>query len=386
MVKKQKIRVAFFSDILLEDFDGAVRTMYQIINRIPGDRFEFMFFTGITPRKKMSSKVVKVPSVTIPFNSNYKAALPFLASGKIDKRIKKFKPDIIHIASPSPLGNHALQLGQEMGIPVLTIYHTHFLSYVEYYLRSMPFLVNTAKDQVIKSNKKFYDQCDAVLIPTQTMKDELRSYGFNASRFMIWGRGIDRQIFNPAKKDVKRLNKITGNKNPKIVFASRLVWEKNLKTLIKIYHRIEKQKLPYQMIIVGDGVAKEELERVMPNAYFFGHVDHQKLAFIYASSFVFCFTSVSESYGNVLIEAMSSGLPCVAAAGGGSLSLIEDGRNGYLVDPNKPKSYLEKIELLRSSERRYNDVVQFGLQYTKHLSWDSLVDQYFAKIEDMITR
>lgn len=376
----RKIRVAFFADILLEDLDGASRTMYQIINRIPSEQYDFMFFCGIPPRQRLSYKVVSIPTVTIPFNSTYKAALPILASSKIKKNLDKFQPDIIHIASPSPLGNFAIQEAKSRNLPVISIYHTHFLSYVEYYLRYLPVLIDMAKDQVIKKNKVFYESCDKVLIPTNTVKDELGSYGFSTDNMVIWGRGIDHSLFNPNKRNVSKINKITGSDKLKITFASRLVWEKNLKTLIKIYKRIEKQQLPYQMVIVGDGVAKEEMESLMPNAFFFGNVDHSQLSTIYASSHVFCFTSISESYGNVLIEAMSSGLPVVAAAGGGTLSLVVHGENGFLVSPDKPKEYLEAIRLLQEDGPFRPKFISGGLQFTKNLSWDNLVDQYFALV------
>jgi len=128
----KKIRVAFFSDILVKDFDGAIKTMYQLINRIPDDRFEYLFICGVAPRHKFPYRVVRVPSVIIPFNISYRSALPGLAARKLRRILNDFNPDVVHISTPSLLGFFGLSYAKEYQIPVLSIYHTHFISYMRY--------------------------------------------------------------------------------------------------------------------------------------------------------------------------------------------------------------------------------------------------------------
>lgn len=376
----EKIKIAFFADILLEDLDGASRTMFQIIRRIPKEKYEFKFFTGVPPTASMDYEVIKVPNVTIPFNSTYKAALPFLAKGRLTKKLDAFKPDIIHIASPSPLGNFAIKYGKKNSVPIITIYHTHFMSYVEYYLRFVPWLIKWGTKKIVASTKRFYESCDKALLPTQMVVDEFKDIGIDTSNAVLWGRGIDRKLFNPIKKDKEKIIEITGSSKPKLLFVSRLVWEKNLRTLINLYSYFEERGAPYDFVIVGDGVAKETLAKEMPTAYFTGTVDHETAAFYYASSDVFVFPSISESYGNVIIEAMSSGLPTVAANGGGSVSLIKNGKNGILVEPNDVREYAEKIEWLMKNQEAKNAIISSGLEHTKNLSWDNLTEAYFGHV------
>lgn len=380
----RKIKVAFFADILIKDFDGASRTMFQIIERIPNDRFEFLFFCGMPPKQDIGHEIFKVPSIPVPFNSTYRIAIPMFSWFSMRKKLKQFMPDVIHIASPSPLGDFAEQsnwFGKK--VPVITIYHTHFLSYIGYYLKVLPFLVKPATKTVAFGQKIFYNQADLVYIPTMQMVNELREHKFDTKKMKIWQRGINHELFNPSKRDVPRIKALVKNDKPNIIFASRLVWEKNLGTLIRIFRKSKAEGDKYNFIIAGDGVAKDTLEEKMPGAYLLGKIDHDTLAALYASSDVFLFPSVSETYGNVVVEAMASGCPCVIAKGGGSQSLVSHGETGFLCDPNDESDYLARIEEVITSTELQQKFIRNGLVYTKQLDWDLLVDKYFQDIEHL---
>ena len=136
--EKQKIKVAFFSDILMRDFDGANKTMFQLIDRIPESRFNYMFFCGMSSKDKAKHPIREIPTITIPSNHTYKIALPNLYKTELNTTLSMFRPDVIHIATPSSLGFFALNYAKKHGIPVLSVYHTHFISYIKYYLKNLP--------------------------------------------------------------------------------------------------------------------------------------------------------------------------------------------------------------------------------------------------------
>ena len=182
------------------------------------------------------------------------------------------------------------------------------------------------------------------------------------------------------------LRALVGNDDPVILFASRLVWEKNLETLIAIYQLSQDRNLPFNFLVVGDGVALEDCKRRMPKAIFTGKVDHQQLSIIYASSDVFLFPSISESYGNVVVEAMASGLPCVIADGGGSRNFIQQGQNGFLCQPNNAEDYLNHISTLIHDTQLHQQFVAEGLRYSKSLSWDDLAATYFKDLSAMASQ
>lgn len=378
------MRVAFFAEILIKDFDGASRTMFQLIERIPSADFEFLFVCGMHQKDLEDSfSVLKVPTLQVPGNATYRFSVPVLKKKTLEKQLKTFNPDVVHIATPSFLGNFGLKFAQKNSIPVITIYHTHFISYMDYYLKSVPFLINPAKKLIQKSYNSFYNKTDIVYIPSESISEELTSGGVSRKPQKIWKRGIDLSLFSPVKRNLAFIQELTGNTQKNILFSSRLVWEKNLKVLVNLYRLIEERKIPYNIIIAGSGVAEDECRKLMPNAFFLGHTDHDKLSDVYASSDVFMFPSVTETFGNVVLEAMASGLPCVIANGGGSKDFIHPGENGFLCEPENTQQYLKYIELILKDEVLANKLSVNSIEYSKTFDWEFLSDVYFNDLKTL---
>lgn len=373
----KKIKVVFFAEILVEEHDGATRTMFQLIKRIAPDNFHFLFICGVGPEKLYGFECMRLPTLTLPINVTYKMVIPALAANALRQKLDSFNPDIVHIATPALLGEFAVKYAQRRGLPVISIYHTHFISYIDYYLKKAPFLVDFVKAKMVTGHREFYNHCDTVYIPTESMMTELSAMGVQPYRMKIWKRGIDTQLFSPAKKDKAMLQKLTGNNYPVILFASRLVWEKNLETLFGIYHTLKQRGVKFNLVIAGDGIARKACEEQMPGAIFTGKVHHDKLSVLYASADVFLFPSVSETYGNVVPEAMASGLPCVIADGGGSKDFIEQGINGFKCSAYMVADYVSKLELLLSNNQLKQQFVAKGLAYSKCFEWDELAAAYF---------
>lgn len=376
------IRIAFFADILVRDFDGAARTMYQIIDRKPS-HVDFHLYCGVPPADDVFP-FVKTATFAAPGNETYQISWPRRSRKELDASLARFAPDIIHIASPSLLGNYAVAYGNAHGIPVNTIYHTHFVSYIQYYLRKVSILVPPVEALVKRLYRRFYNRCQRIMVPTAAMLHELSAMGIAETKMVLWERGIDTRIFNPEAADQAYLGAITGNELPTILFASRLVWEKNVETLVQLHDQILQQGLAYNMVIAGEGVAKADLQGRMPAAHFVGTIDQKSLAKLYASSDVFVFTSISETFGNVVTEAMACGCPCVIANGGGTTAHIEDGSSGYLVPPGDATAYLDKIKVLIDDGEHAASVRAAGLRYTATLSWEVLAERFFSNIATLI--
>jgi glycosyltransferase involved in cell wall biosynthesis len=378
-----KIRVAFFAEILTERLDGAVRTMYQLIDRIDKHRFQFLFIYGDGPSHIRNFESIKVPVIKLPVNSGYSLALPVLAQARLKEALQQFAPDVVHIATPSWLGNFGLNYAAQNGLPVISIYHTHFISYIDYYFKYTPFLIHRVRQMVEANYKAFYNQCKTVYVPSESIKGELTAMGINPHRMQLWKRGIDTGLFSPCKKDKAALEKLTGNTLPTILFASRLVWEKNLEILFAVYDRFQASGPPVNFLIAGDGTALKACKARMPNAVFTGKVGHAQLAVLYASTDVFLFPSVSETYGNVVLEAMASGLPCVIANGGGSADFIVQGVNGFKCQPYNALDYADKICMLLSNQPIRQHFIEEGLHYSGGFNWDELAETYFEDVTEL---
>ncbi|MBK9151350.1 MAG: glycosyltransferase family 1 protein [Saprospiraceae bacterium] len=378
-----KVRVAFFADILIRDFDGASRTIYEIIDRIPPERFEFAFFCGLPPKEPLNANVTVVQPVPIPVNKDYNIAIPVFQRKKLIRSLNEFRPDVIHISTPSFLGFFALNYGVKNNIPVISIYHTHFISYIEYYLDRTPFLKKPATAAAIYLMRKFYNRCNKVLVPTEVISRDLIDMDINPALLQLWPRGINTGVFHPGVHDGYDFEGIISEDRPNILFASRLVWEKNLKTLIALYKYAGKMAANYNFIIAGDGLAYEELKSEMPDAVFTGQLERKKLAALYAACDVFVFPSITETFGNVVAEAMASGLPCVIADGGGSSSLVRDGVNGFKCMYNNPEEYFTKINIILTEPELRQHFIQKGIEYASKMSWTNLTLTYFEELSGL---
>jgi len=380
----RKVRVAFFAEILIEDFDGASRTMFQILNRIPRAEFEFLFFCAVPSERDLGFEMIKLPSVRIPMNKTYRMTVPLFSKKKIRRKLEAFQPDVIHFASPSPLCKVALNYGKKNNIPVVAIYHTHFISYMKYYFRKLPFLISFFYKYSIGVTRNFYKDPVHVYTPSKQIIHELKTIcDLEGSNLKLWMRGMDRKLFNPSKRDDMMMKKITGNDLPTILFVSRLVWEKNLQALIDLYELAESQHAKVNFVVAGDGVARKELEQRIPNAHFLGMIDHEKLAKVYASSDVYFFPSDTESFGNVVIEAMASGVPVVVADGGGPKGFVENGVNGFLCPTDDINAYWEKIQLLLNDKELRQKISNNAFTFTKSLRWENLVNVYFEDLKKL---
>lgn len=377
------IKVVFFAEMLIADFDGATRTMFQLIDRITPEKFDFLFVCGTGPEQINGFKCINVPAIHIPSNKRYKVALPALSNKQIREQLDNFTPHVIHIATPSLLGHYALNYAKANHIPVISIYHTHFISYVSYYFKKLPFLIGPMQRKMASVQRKFYNTCNKVYVPSVSVTEELIAMGIEESRLHMWKRGIDTTIFTPSKRNTQYTVNLTGNDLPSVLFASRLVWEKHLDTLIDLYALMQQHSAPWNLIIAGDGEAEKACRQKMPHAIFTGTLDHQSLAVLYASCTVFVFPSVTETFGNVVLEAMASGLPCVIADGGGSKDFVIDGVNGFKCPENNAQVFFERIKLIMEDQKLQKKFSANGISLCREYDWDALACRYFDDLSQL---
>ena len=158
---------------------------------------------------------------------------------------------------------------------------------------------------------------------------------------------------------------------------------KNIETLFAIYDKAQLLGLRVNFLVAGNGVAEGSARARMREAYFFGFLPHETLAKVYASSDIFLFTSTSESYGNVVMEAMASGCVPVIARGGGSQTLVDNGITGFLCDPDEPDDYIEKIKMILENHPLRKKMQSAGRRFTSALNWENLAEEYFNDIEEL---
>ena len=321
------LRIALFSGNYNYTRDGANQALNRLVGTLldKGAKVRVYAPTVADPDFEPTGDLIGVPNVRMPVKGRGEYRLP-LRLGRAAKRdLVKFEPNIVHIASPDPMGHAALRWAQDYDIPVLSSVHTRFETYPRYY--NMAFL----EPFIVKLLQRFYNRCDALVAPSQSMIDELLAMNMHDD-ITLWSRGVDRTIFASEKRDLEWRRSIgLADDDVAIVFLGRLVMEKGLDVFADTIIELRKRQVPHKVLVIGDGPAREWFENALPGGIFAGFKTGADLGQALASGDIFFNPSVTETFGNVTLEAMACGLPVVAAGATGASSLVTDGETGRLV-------------------------------------------------------
>lgn len=376
------LRVAIFTGNYNHIRDGVSLTLNRLVSFLESQNIPVIVVgpTNEEPAIEHVGEFLAVPSIPMPGRPEYRVTIGFPED--VQKRLREFNPTLIHIATPDLLGFRSMRFAQMNNIQIVSSYHTHFTSYLKYYNMEMLEVLGW------KYLSWFYSQCKHIYVPSSSMADELSLHGISEG-LRIWARGVDVQLFNPEKRDLN-WRKSLGITDDEVVisFVSRLVWEKDLQTVVDTFNKIFPKHEQVKVLMVGEGPAKNELKLMMPNAIFTGFLSGEDLAKAYASSDIFFFPSDTETFGNVTLEAMSSGLPAVVADATGSKSLIENGVNGLLCPPKKTVLFANALsELIENTELRKKMGV-IARQKAMPYSWkevnNGLLSNYFEALSQPI--
>jgi glycosyltransferase involved in cell wall biosynthesis len=328
--------------------------------------------TVAKPALPPMGEVVHVPSCAIPGRPEYK--FPLGLPLRVRRDIRAFRPNIFHIASPDALGHRAVTLARRLNLPVVASVHTRFETYLRYYGLA---ILEPVTEAILR---RFYRRCDAIFAPSDSMAQLLRDQRMNY-HVGIWTRGIDTKVFSPDRRDPAwRRGFGIEDDVPVIGFVGRLVMEKGLDVFADAVDRLEKRQVRHKVLVVGKGPAREWFERRLPNAAFAGFQEGADLGRAVASMDMLFNPSVTETFGNVTLEAMAAGLPVIAARATGSESLVTDGVTGQLVRPGAVDAFADALAFYCQNEAARKEAGRAGCQATRRYGWDEvnqeLVDGY----------
>lgn len=331
------LRVALFSGNYNYVRDGA----NQALNRL----VEYLLRQGATvrvyspkvdePAFEPAGELVGLPNLPIPGRGEYR--MPLALSAEVKRDLADFAPNIVHVASPDIAGHRAVTWARERKLPVLASVHTRFETYPRYY--NMAFLEPVAEAIL----RRFYQRCDALVAPSESMATVLCKQGMNDD-ISIWSRGVDREVFDPSRRDLAWRRDI-GIEDDEVAvgFLGRLVMEKGLDVFAQTIAELKKRGVAHKVMIVGEGPARQFFSSAVPDAIFAGFQGGPALGRAVASMDLLLNPSVTETFGNVTLEAMASGIPVVAARATGSTSLVADGKTGRLVEPGDISAFSDAV-------------------------------------------
>lgn len=332
------LRVALFSGNYNYTRDGANQTLNLLVGHLlsRGVKVRIYAPTSRTPAFPPTGDLVSAPSLKIPLRGEYKLTRGM--GHRVRRDLDAFAPNMIHVSAPDRLGHKALNYAEAHGIASVASYHTRFETYMQYY--GLNFLVPL----LIGIQKRFYSRVDEVLAPSQMMGEILRDWGV-PTPVTRWSRGVNHARFNAGRRDLAwRRSLGIGDDEILVGFLGRLVKEKGLDVFAQAIRALDARGVKHRTFVVGEGPAKDWFAQQVPDAVFAGFLTGDDLGRAVASMDVFFNPSLTETFGNVTLEAMAAGVPVVAARASGAVGLIDDGVTGLIVPPTDISGYADALQ------------------------------------------
>ncbi len=360
------LRVALFSGNYAMTVDGANKALNRLVDYLMRQGVDVRVYSPTIehPPFEPKGQLVSLPSIAIPGRSEYR--VPTWLGERVKADLAAFDPHLLHISSPDFAARQAAKWARDRGLPVIASVHTRFETYPRYY--HLGFLEPTMEAWL----RKLYRRCDALLTPSPSMIDTLRGQEMNDD-IGLWSRGVEHAVFNPQRRDERWRGELGFAADDLVIgFLGRLVLEKGLDVFADVIGELERQGVPHKVLVIGEGPARATFEVKMPDACFVGFQGGDNLARAVASMDVLLNPSVTETFGNVTLEAMACGVPVVAADATGAASLVEDGINGYLVPPRGIGSYADRIAAYAADPVLRSAHGQAGADRAQAFEWDAI--------------
>jgi glycosyltransferase involved in cell wall biosynthesis len=361
------MRVTLVTETYFPQVNGVSRTLGELARFLTqgGDRVQLLHPNyGEAPAGEQSRTV---RALGLPFYQELRIPLP--PFGSVHRAITSFRPELVHVATEATLGLSILRYALKRRIPVVSSFHTNFDQYTGHYR------LGWMRGLTCRYLRWFHNSTKETYVPSEATIRLLDSFGFE--RMVLWKRGVDSDLFRP---DVRRRAQVRaelgwGNTDLVITYVSRIAPEKNVGYLAGALKIVVAQRPDVRIMLVGDGPSRPVLEREIGGfARFVGYRRGEDLARHYAASDIFAFSSLTETFGNVVLEAMASGLPVVALRAGGVGDTVRSGITGFLVEPADPPARFASalLKVIDQPDVRQT-MAHAAREYAVSQSWDAIM-------------
>mgnify|MGYP000205046824 CR=1 FL=1 len=377
---RPSLRVAVVTETWPPEVNGVAVTLAKLVQGLSHRNHDVQL---IRPRQTKSDSGVSdsnleevlMRGMPIPRYPELKLGLP--SKKTLIKTWTLRRPDVVHIATEGPLGWSALQAAKVLKLPVTSDFRTNFQSYSKHYG------VGWLRKPIVAYLRKFHNATACTMVPTNELKRTLSENGF--LNLKVVSRGVDISLFNVGKRDPNlRLQWGANDQTKVIISVGRMAPEKNLEQVLKTYEALKFMGDQLKLIMVGDGPLREQFQSRYPEIIFPGMLDQTELAKYYASSDLFVFPSQTETFGNVTLEALASGIPVLAFDCAAARDWVQTGINGWLVAEDNPEGFAAQAVTIFKSPSLLPQVTQSTRQQIVHLDWDQIAEQVESVLWDAI--
>lgn len=377
---RPSLRIALVTETWAPEINGVAMTLGRMVDGLiaRGHRVQL-----VRPRQALSDRAADGPGfeevlahgMKIPKYEGLRFGLP--ARTRLFRLWSRQRPDLVHVATEGPLGWSAVSASIRLGIPVTSDFHTNFDSYSAHYG------VGWLERPVAAWLKRMHNRTAVTFVPTRAMAQELRTRGYRSVE--VVARGVDTQLFDPARRS-PALREAWGVAADAlaVVWVGRVAPEKNLPLVLEAFAAIRRRTPSARLVIVGDGPLRKSLQADRPDVVFAGARRGEDLAAHYASGDLFLFPSLSETWGNVTLEAMASGLCVVAYDCAAAAEVIASGGDGLLVRPGAAAAFVAESVVAASDRELRARIAQAARRRSESLDWERINDRFATSLQRVV--
>ena len=377
---RPSLRIAVVTETWPPEVNGVAMTLAKLVQGLSHRNHDVQLIRPRqtktdSPMSDASLEEVLMRGMPIPRYPELKLGLP--SKKTLVKTWTLRRPDVVHIATEGPLGWSALQAAKVLKLPVTSDFRTNFQSYSKHYG------VGWLRKPIVAYLRKFHNATACTMVPTRELMRTLSQNGF--ANLKVVSRGVDTKLFNIAKRDTGLRSSWGATDDTKVLISvGRMAPEKNLDQVLKTYDALKSTGQAFKLVMVGDGPLKEQFQKRYPEIIFPGMLSQTNLATYYASSDLFIFPSQTETFGNVTLEALASGIPVLAFDCAAARDWVQTGVNGWLVAENNPEGFAAQAVTIFNSKDLLDQITQSTRQQVVHLDWDQIAEQVESVFWDAI--
>jgi glycosyltransferase involved in cell wall biosynthesis len=369
--ENKPLRIAVVTETWPPEVNGVALTLSRLVQQLSQRNHTIQL---IRPRQDKNDQQangagwseILLRGLPIPRYPQLKLGLP--SKKVLIKAWSHQRPDLIHIATEGPLGWSAVQAAHTLRIPVTSDFRTNFHSYSKHY--GMGWL----SKPIVAYLRKFHNRTACTMVPTRALQAQLGASGFQNLR--VVGRGVDTLIFHPALRSQAFRDTWQADDSTIVLLSvGRLAAEKNLDLIASTYKAMQEAGRKVKLVFAGDGPYRAVLQSQCPDAIFMGMCSHAQLALLYANADLFMFPSLTETFGNVTLEALACGTPVLAFDCAAASELVEDGLNGWLVRSESPADYIHKTLAITANTGALHQARQFNGERCAQWDWQEIATQ-----------
>ena len=377
---RPSLRIAVVTETWPPEVNGVAMTLAKLVQGLSHRNHDVQLIRPRqtkteSPLNDSSLEEVLMRGMPIPRYPELKLGLP--SKKTLVKTWTLRRPDVVHIATEGPLGWSALQAAKVLKLPVTSDFRTNFQSYSKHYG------VGWLRKPIVAYLRKFHNATACTMVPTRELMRTLSENGF--VNLKVVSRGVDTKLFNISKRDKSLRSSWGATENTKVLISvGRMAPEKNLDQVLKTYEALKHTDQAFKLVMVGDGPLRSQFQQRYPDIIFPGMLSHSNLAAYYASSDLFVFPSQTETFGNVTLEALASGIPVLAFDCAAARDWVQTGINGWLVAESNPEGFAAQAVAVFNRKDALDRITQSTRQQVVHLDWDQIAEQVESVFWDAI--